>query len=267
MENYINTKSYHDRPLIWKILNLWYIPVSILIPVFLPFSLLYIGLIAKSKKWVRIFALVTTTLVTSTVLLLANMDSFGKFFAIPIALAAGFTIVYIIAAAGDFLRRLDIILRNGTLFKEEDRNGLNVDRIRKKNEPAALFIDSMRNWQQEIESIQMKKCIQQLIEIVGIVLETNNEEDAKRFFLRYHDTLNEMLKKYDEFENSKLSTPEIKGVMKNIESGMDTIIIALRNDATTMHKNNILDANAETAAFIQDLRNRGLLEKELRVEN
>lgn len=262
MKDYSNINSYYDRPLIWKILNLWYIPAAIIFFVFSPFSLLYIGLVAKNKKWVRIFVLVISILVISTILLLVNINNpVGKFFSIPIALTAVFTIVYIIATAKEFLMRLDVILREDALFKNA-KNSLDMDLVRRKNEPAALFIDSLHKWHREIESLKIKENIQQLIEVAGIVLKRHDEEGNKRFFTRYHDTLDEMLKKYNDFENSKLDTPEIEEAMKNIEAGLDTIVVALRNDAATLYKNDVLNTNAETAAFIQDLKNRGLLEDE-----
>ncbi|MCD8079326.1 MAG: 5-bromo-4-chloroindolyl phosphate hydrolysis family protein [Bacteroides sp.] len=86
------------------------------------------------------------------------------------------------------------------------------------------------------------------------------DEESKKFFERYADTLNNMLSKYDEIENTRINSPEMLRSMELIEKSMTDIVVVFRNEINKMYKNDLLHLNAETKAFMQDLRNKGLIE-------
>lgn len=255
--NFATKKKYYiDRPLIWKILNLWYIPAGLFIPLLFPFTLLYTGIVGQKKTWTNISIVLIAIFLISTFLVLANI--MRNLFAGLIVAAFVFQIIYVILSAKEFLQRLDIILREGTLFKGI-KSSIENDPAFSKDSLGKQFIQELHQWHREIQSLKMKNNILRLIEIAVIILKRDND-DSKRFFIRYHETINTLLKKYDEMENTRLDTDEISQAMQNIEDSMESIATAFQNEAAAMYKNDLLDINAETAAFLQDLKNRGLLE-------
>jgi chaperonin cofactor prefoldin len=80
------------------------------------------------------------------------------------------------------------------------------------------------------------------------------------FFERNAETVNKLLNKYNELEDTRIDTPEIKENMRKIETAVNKISFAFEQELSNMYKNDMLDINAETEAFIQSLKNKGLLD-------
>jgi hypothetical protein len=241
----------------WKMTNLWYIPFFIPTFFFTSFGLLYAGLAVKKAKWIRTFAATfgLTALTVSMILAeqLQGLMAF-LFFANWI-----FTIAYLLKTSREFLYRLDIRQHEEEIF---DMAKIRIDNDVKSDpgdELALQFISGLHKWHREIDSLPMKKNIQNLIEISSVVAKRKNK-DSERFFMRYNDSLNSLLKQYDEIENNKLNTEAMRETMRNIESGFGQIVSAFKKEAESMYKYDVVNLNAETAAFLQDLRNRGLLD-------
>lgn len=248
-----------NKDLSWKMLNLWYIPVFIPTLFFTPFGLLYAGLAAKKAKWVRMFAgTFGVTIFTVSMILTGHMKALmvGLFMVNWI-----FQIFYMLKNANEFLYRLDMKQREEDIFNTAKERIDNEPEINTGDKLALEFISDLHKWHKEIDSLPMKKNIQNLIEISSVVAKKESKE-SERFFMRYNDSLNSLLKQYDEIENSKLDTEAMKETMNNIESGFEKIVTAFKNEAESMYKYDMVNLNAETAAFLQDLRNRGLLDNE-----
>lgn len=121
------------------------------------------------------------------------------------------------------------------------------------------LINNLHKWQCEIESLQMKNDIGELINICSIVMKRNDKESL-RFFKRYGDRVDSMLERYDQIENTRLNTPEMLKTMDLIENSIGDIVVAFKNEINEMYKKDLLDLDADTTVFVQELKNKGLIE-------
>lgn len=133
--------------------------------------------------------------------------------------------------------------------------------VSKRKNIGERFVKDLQKWQNEIDRPAMKEDIQKLIDLSRIIL-NKKAIDNERFFLRYDKTLNNILGKYDEIENTGLDTEEIRQTMHNVEQNLRKIVIAFQNDVNNLYKSDLVSINAETSAFVQDLHNKGLLDNE-----
>lgn len=242
----------------WKILNLWYIPVLVPLVVTAPFGILYTGLSVRNKRWIGMSFLTGAIMGVGTYLITSEIST--RMGGAIVALNWIFSIIYMIANANDFLYLLDAKETEKEIFSSALEK-ISDDSNLSQNKLAADFIKDLHKWHREVESYKLKSNIQELIEVSAVVLKRNNR-DSERFLERYGETLNKMLRQYDEIENTKLNTPEMRESMQNIENAMDKIVVAFKKEASSMYNNDIRDINAETMVFLQDLRNRGLLEND-----
>ena len=248
-----------NRPLLWKIVHLWYIPFLLPSMFFSPFFLLYMGIKIDNKRWIQ----------QSVVLLFAvwGCGIFGATviesnFLVGMAIIFWLiSIVVILVKSKEYLQLLDAKQRGQiepfATFQQNKPSQTN------KLNPGKKFISDLQKWQREIEVPQMRDHIQDLIDLSNVVMQKNSE-NGHRFFMRYSELINNLLCKYDEIENTKLNTADMKEAMYNVENNLGKIIKAFRNEVTSMYKNDILNINAETAAFIQDLKNRGLIDDDIK---
>ena len=243
------------RGLLWKILNLWYLPVFIPSPFFTPFGFLYTGIAGKKPKWIKYFVVNLVVMVSSFVLF--GMNGFNPWMLALFIANWLFSVVLLIKDADEFLYRLDLSREEQQIFM--NAKGRLDEKALQNNQLALDFIHNLHKWHREIESFSMKKNINDLIEISSLVARKDSKE-SERFFLRYNQSLNSLLQQYDSIENTKINSEEMKKTMDSIEGGFDQITEAFKKEAELMYKNDMLSLNAETAAFLQDLRNRGLLE-------
>jgi hypothetical protein len=226
---------------------------------FTSFGLLYAGLAVKKMKWIGTFAgTFGLTVLTVSMMLAEKQTGWMAFLFFANWL---FTIGYMLRTSKEFLYRLDMRQREEEIF---DTATIRIDRdrdMKPEDEPALRFIAGLQRWRLEIDSLPMKKNVQDLIDISSVVAKRKNR-DSERFFMRYNDSLNSLLKQYDEIENSQLNSETMRESMRNIESGFGQIVSAFKKEAESMYKYDVVNLNAETAAFLQDLRNRGLLDDE-----
>ncbi|MCD7937171.1 MAG: 5-bromo-4-chloroindolyl phosphate hydrolysis family protein [Tannerellaceae bacterium] len=120
------------------------------------------------------------------------------------------------------------------------------------------LVTNLRKWKKEIESVPLQNDIEELVQICLIVMKRNDVE-AWKFFTTYADKLELMLSKYDEIENTRINSPEMLHTMGLIEKSISEIVVAFRNEVNEMYKKDMIDLNAETKAFMYNLRNKGLI--------
>ena len=248
------------KPWYWKVLHLWYIPFFSLFFVFIPFALLYMGISSKNRKLLRVFARTMLVYIPCAILLVT--DVWTGFAAVVFMVLWISIVVYMLAGAGSYLSRLARISSGytpdayaGYAAAENTPSGASSG-----TENAGIsFIRDLQKWKDEIEPPAMKENIQKLIDLSHIILKKEGH-NHNLFFARYDNALNKILRKYDEIENTRLHTGEIRKTMSNIEQSLEQIVIAFQNDIHQTYKYDLIDINAETTVFMQELRNKGLLD-------
>ena len=117
----------------------------------------------------------------------------------------------------------------------------------------------LKHWKNAVTNVKIKGDLNRMIKIASII----QEKDATAgeiFFMRHADTLAKLLKQYCILENSGLKSPEIVDSMQRI---LETIAItrnAFEQELFNNFKSDLLDVEAESEAYIQQLQNRGLIE-------
>jgi len=110
------------RPLSWKLINLWYIPVGLVFWPFFPLTLLYTGIMGKKKLWINLSIFLLIVFGVSTFMILSQI--MAMLFSIIIGVAFFAQIVYVILSAKEYLNRLDINQRESVAFQDvKDRIG------------------------------------------------------------------------------------------------------------------------------------------------
>ncbi|MCC8188123.1 MAG: 5-bromo-4-chloroindolyl phosphate hydrolysis family protein [Bacteroides sp.] len=184
-------------------------------------------------------------------------NSFPGFGVVLFFIGWGFCIAYLFATAKEFLCYLyDPEYEPPTEASRQLSEKSISDEV---NAMGSGLIRSLNRWKKEIESEQIQRDMDELITLCQVVMQRNDEE-SKKFYERYTDTLNHMLSKYDEIENTRINSPEMLRSMELIEKSITEIVVVFRNEINKMYKNDLLHLNAGTKAFMQDLRNKGLIE-------
>jgi len=238
-------------------MHLWYIPFFIFTLFLAPLGIFYIGVMAKNKKWLRLFIITMGILFFLFYKIGSTPKEDQDPYIIVFLINWFFVSIYLCITAREYLISMSVP-RNSFFVAEKMIKNPAIQGQTGSNR-AEKFIADLQRWGQEVESEKMKEHLDQLIKLSVIVMKKGDSE-SERFFERYETTMNKILHKYDEIENTGLDTVEIKETMANIEASLEQIVTAFQNEVSSMYKFDLLNINAETSAFLQDLRNRGLLE-------
>ncbi len=250
----------------WELINLWFM----LIPLFsfgsFSFiSLIYMGIAGKKRIWSILGTLSMLVTAFSFSEIVKNQNLLAS---LLFAISVITTLAYSIFSCKEFLQRLDLRLRKFPLQWSKKYNYDNIDAdfesaIHAGNIKAlpvgSDFIASLKTLEKEIESEKLKLDIQKMITISKTIMEKDTSV-GEIFFERNAETVNKILKKYDELENTRIDTPEMKESLSKLENDIGSITKAFEQELTDMYKNDMVDIDAETRAFLQTLKNRGLID-------
>jgi type VI protein secretion system component VasK len=116
------------------------------------------------------------------------------------------------------------------------------------------------HWEREIKSPRIKESLSKLVGLFGTVIKMEDEAAAEKFYGRYAENINNLLSKYDKLEEAQLQSDDANQTMTDLENTLEQIVVALRNEINSTYKYDLQTINAESKAFLQSLRNRGLLD-------
>ncbi|GEM_PF-2684953 len=247
----MHTKEHTAPTTFQKVLKLWYIIFFGFFILFAPFGIFYIAKVTKNKKWMEVFK---KTFLIYIVGFISGVLGFVPG-AVIILFVWIFSLSYLFSTAKEFLR---LSYDPAPSIQTTPHTTTNPN-AKTSEEMGTNLIINLNKWKKEIESAQIQNDIDELINLSKIVMQRDCEE-SKKFFSRYSDTLNNMLSKYDEIENTRINSPEMIRSMTLIEKSITDIVVAFRNEINKMYKSDLLNLNAETQVFMQDLRNKGLIE-------
>ncbi len=117
----------------------------------------------------------------------------------------------------------------------------------------------LQYWRKMINNEGIKCSLERMSKIAYIIHEKDHTT-GEIFFMRHADTLTKILKQYSVLENAGLTDPEIEASMKRIESSIAVTHQAFEHELGNIFKTDMLDIDAEAEAYMQGLRNRGLIE-------
>ena len=260
---------FTKKPKSWEILNAWFIPFAFISCGFFSFfSLLYAGFRVKRFKWIFwgiISAVVMAT--AATVVIRGSHTVINMMATITFLINWLVSSIFSIIILGEYLERLALGRKSLSWF----RSGTKPEKKLPEKKTAGTarggeaFIESLHKWEKKFDSPDLKQSINRMIGTSRKFIQKDSGS-GNLLFDRYADTIDRMLTKYDELEDSRLNVPEISDAMKKMEHTMLQISKAFENELIKMYQGDILDMEAESAAFLQSLRNKGLLEDSIETE-
>jgi len=186
----------------------------------------------------------------------------------------------------DFLNILNILRQNPNadkyqLFKEiiviDERNLPLTEEIKKTEEEiispkifkkANKVTDTtqhktlsaeLNKWKKYISDVALKANLSRMSRIADII----HEKDARAgelFFSRHADTLTKLLKQFQALELSGIATPDIADAKERIRETIAITRSAFEQELKNNFATDMLDIDAEAEAYIQGLKNKGLVE-------
>lgn len=267
-----NRGIYTDRKITWELKNLWFLPLPFISCGMLSFfPVFYMGIVGKKTGWTILGLLFALMTFGGLSIISFYKDAGGASYILGAVLSIFFSFYF----CKEFLQRLDLISKGHILsrIKKYDYRAYNpeIEKIsqdiirmkkieNKAENPGLDFILDLHRIDKELESESLRTDIRKIISVSELIIQ-KDKNTGDLFFERNAETVNKLLKKYNELEDTRINTPEIKENMKKIESTLNQISTAFEQELSNMYQNDLLDINAEAEAFIQSLKNRGLLDE------
>ncbi|MCL1942049.1 MAG: 5-bromo-4-chloroindolyl phosphate hydrolysis family protein [Candidatus Azobacteroides sp.] len=264
-----NIGKYTNRTATWELKNLWFLPlpfVSCGMLSFLP--LFYMGIAGKKTIWTILGVIAASGVFTA----LVNISDRPDFGAALYIFDFIFSVFFSFYFCKEFLQRLDLISKGYTLNKTKKYDYYNYDPSREKisrntgretekqtNNIGLDFILELNRLKKTIKSEAINRDIQKMISVSEIILQ-KDKTTSDVFFERNAGTVNKILDKYRELESLNVGTAEMNGNLLKMEEVIEKITTAFEQEVSNIYKGDLLDINAEADAFLQSLKNRGLLE-------
>ncbi len=117
----------------------------------------------------------------------------------------------------------------------------------------------LKQWKNAVTNTKIKSDLNRMIKIASIIQE-KDQTAGEIFFMRHAETLTKLLKQYCIWENSGLNSLEIQDSMQRIQETIAITRSAFEQELINNFKSDLLDVEAESEAYIQQLQNRGLIE-------
>ena len=126
-----------------------------------------------------------------------------------------------------------------------------------KTNPKTLSAE-LNKWKKEISDVALKANLSQMSRISDIISE-KNATAGELFFSRHADTLAKLLKQFRTLELSGIATPDIADAKERIRETIALTRTAFEQELKNSFATDMLDVDAEAEAYIQGLKNKGLI--------
>ena len=156
----------------------------------------------------------------------------------------------------------ELILRSS---KKENLESVNNNLYEKLNEAKSIN-NQIEKMAPKIESKEKENNITQINETVTKIISTVEKKPEKykvmnNFFNYYLPTTRDILNRYDEIENQKLTSLEGQKFMQNTEEMIKNINEAFKKQLSNLYQSDIIDTDAEMKVFYSMLKSDGFDEK------
>lgn len=116
----------------------------------------------------------------------------------------------------------------------------------------------LKYWEKMIADQKMKERLERMGRIAEIITEKDPHK-GEVFFMRHADTVTKLLKQYYTIEVSAIESQEMADSRERIAVSIATVQGAFEQELENILKSDMLDIDAESMAYMQSLRNRGLI--------
>lgn len=163
--------------------------------------------------------------------------------------------------------------QNSTLYLTRDNDKLHIDFIPNAQiKPLLAFLEAQIDilerktlaaelgyWIKQMQNAEIKEHLIKMARIAFIIQE-KDPQAGETFFIRHSEALTKMLQQYYILENSGLSNLETLDSMTKIEEAIGTSHIAFEQELTNIFQMDMMDIDAQSEVYIENLRNRGLFD-------
>lgn len=119
------------------------------------------------------------------------------------------------------------------------------------------FVTKLMYYQKEIENRNIQQYIEKIVRLFHL-LEQRDIQEAEKFLVR-HGTVVNVLREYDDLENTRLHNPITLESKNKLETVLAQAASAIETDVTNLIKSRLLDVSAESDVYLQTLKNKNLL--------
>lgn len=116
----------------------------------------------------------------------------------------------------------------------------------------------LKYWQKEIQEENIKERLGRMSRIAHLIQEKDHTA-GEVFSMRHTDTVVKLLRQYKALEVSELDSPEILASRERIVNAIELTHKAFEQELSKIFESDMLDIDAESMAYMQSLKNRGLL--------
>ena len=178
----------------------------------------------------------------------------------------------------DFLNILNIIRQNPASDKKKLIADIRIMDERDTNESLATteealtiqqqkdsdttenktFADDITYWANQIDSREIKTILNRMSKIAGIIQEKDRLEGEK-FTMRHAETVTNLLRQYHAIVSSGITSEASRDSLKRISETLTLTRQAFEQELNNLFQSDMLDMDAESKAYLQSLKNRGLI--------
>lgn len=119
------------------------------------------------------------------------------------------------------------------------------------------FVTKLMYFQKEIQNNNIQQHVGKIVRLFHL-LEQRDIQEAEKFLVR-HGTVVNVLREYDDLENTRLNNAITLESKSKLEQVLNQASSAIELDVTNLIKSRLLDVSAESDVYIQTLKNKNLL--------
>lgn len=124
-------------------------------------------------------------------------------------------------------------------------------------ETPQTFISKLLHYRGRINNRNIQQYIDNILRLFRL-LEQRDVQEAEKFLVR-HGTIVNVLREYDDLEQTKLYNQVTMDSKLKLENVLAQATSAVERDVTNLIKSRLLDVSAESDVYLQTLRNKNLL--------
>lgn len=248
----------------WEIGQLKWTVLSILmfVPHIHPFVMMAQANRSKVRSWLM---LAWVLLVVEMGLLYALVTLWGSLSQGMLLTIGGFVGSYIIGnglllrQAKPYLKRLELNEVRPLHWISSVKAQQRLELAEAMIETPQTFISKLLHYRSRINHRNIQQYIDNILRLFRL-LEQRDVQEAERFLVR-HGTIVNVLREYDDLEQTKLYNQVTMDSKRQLEHVLAQATSAVELDVTNLIKSRLLDVSAESDVYLQTLRNKNLLKE------
>ncbi|ERJ61086.1 hypothetical protein [Sphingobacterium paucimobilis] len=119
------------------------------------------------------------------------------------------------------------------------------------------FVTKLLYFQKEVDNRNIQQYVDKIVRLFHL-LEQRDIQEAEKFLVR-HGTVVNVLREYDDLENTRLNNQVTLDSKNKLEAVLAQAATAIELDVTNLIKARLLDVSAESDVYLQTLKNKNLL--------